>query len=169
MVRFCPNILFVLAATNVEKSFDPFESITNFLQSPWLRVSLRLFVIFIFILWLSSIIWTYRDAKLRDTAAIAWSSIVFFFNFFGLILYLILRPPEFSGDAKERELEIESMEYQIKRSAPRCPACLRFIEDDFLVCPYCYKKLKTTCMKCGKLLKIGWTLCPYCRVSQKES
>jgi len=127
-------------------------------------------IIFILIIvWLSFIYWTYRDARLRSESiatAIFWAVVVLLFNFLGLILYLILRPPEFIDDVVERDLEIQRMEMLLGDSQLTCPACGKPIKEDFLICPYCRKKLKTPCINCGRPLKLEWKVCPYCKTPQ---
>lgn len=130
-----------------------------------LRAGFYLFLLFIVAIWISLIVWTYRDARKRGALAFFWMLVVLLFNFPGWAVYLILRPPEFEEDAKERELEIQYKEALIERDGLVCPACLHAIESDFLVCPYCFKKLKKECTKCKKALKMEWTICPYCKTS----
>lgn len=43
-----------------------------------------------------------------------------------------------------------------------CPNCGAPVEDTFVRCPDCHRKLKTNCPSCGKTVKIAWAVCPYC-------
>ena len=61
-------------------------------------------------LWLSLIIWTFRDmqGRTRDVISMALSTLlVGVFTFPGLLLYLILRPKETLSESYERSLEEE--------------------------------------------------------------
>jgi len=154
--------------------FGYINDIVAFFQRPIWRNLIYGFVYgFIFILivvWLAFVYWTYRDAKLRSesvASAVFWALVVLVLNFLGLIIYLILRPPEFIDDVIERDLEIERMQILLDNSKQsNCPACGSLIKDDFLICPYCRKKLKNSCINCGKPLSLNWKVCPYCKTTQ---
>lgn len=149
--------------------FDYIEKITDFFTHPiWKYLGYSILFVLI-IIWLAFIYWTYRDARLRsETAAPAvfWALVVLVLNFLGLILYMILRPPEFIDDVIERDLEIEKTEMMLRSKQPACPACGNPVENDFLICPYCRKKLKNSCINCGKPLNLNWKVCPYCKTTQ---
>src|SRR6266699_3284184 len=75
------------------------------------------------------------------------------FPFVGTIIYLILRPPEYLEDVRERELEIQAAEarlYELDTSL--CPHCDYRVERDFVRCPSCLRKLKERCVSCGRPL-----------------
>lgn len=143
-----------------------FYDIINFFKLPIWRYLIYGIVFILIILWLAFVYWTYRDARLRNTNAIFWAAIVFLFNFLGLFLYLILRPPEYIEDVVERDLEIKRMEMLISSNLHFCPTCKNEVKEDFLICPYCRKKLKKPCVQCGRPLKLDWKVCPYCRAEQ---
>ncbi len=44
-----------------------------------------------------------------------------------------------------------------------CPQCRRYIQMEFLVCPYCAFPSPYVCSSCGKSQQPGWVICPYCR------
>lgn len=127
------------------------------------QLSKNLCILFMLVLWLSLIFWTYRDSKLRGAMAAYWAAVVLFFNFFGWLIYLIVRPPEYEADRRERELEIRAKEAALESGNTICPACMKPVDRDFLICPYCQKKLKKPCPKCEKPLQMSWTVCPYCK------
>lgn len=144
---------------------DLFSAFSSFLNSPIFRLFTRLSILFAIIFWMSIVYWTYRDAKRRGALAVYWAAVVLFFNIFGWFIYLIVRPPEFLEDVKERELEIRAQEASLSKADLVCSSCFKSIEPDFLICPYCLKKLKEACPRCGRALKVSWTVCPYCRTS----
>jgi RNA polymerase subunit RPABC4/transcription elongation factor Spt4 len=82
-------------------------------------------------------------------------------------VYLVVRPPETMEDVRERGLEIRAREAQLARDYDSCPSCFKPVEKDFLICPYCMKKLRKPCVECGKALKLNWQVCPYCKTKQQ--
>lgn len=149
--------------------FEYINDIMAFFRHPAWKYLLYSFIFILIIVWLAFIYWTYRDSKLRSESmipAVFWALIVLVFNFLGLILYLILRPPEYIDDVVERDLEIERMQALLNGKQSSCPACGNTVRDDFLICPYCRKKLKSPCINCGKPLDLNWKVCPYCKTTQ---
>ena len=76
-------------------------------------------------LWLSLIIWAFRDMRHRSRdpfAQILAAILVALLPFVGLIIYLILRPPETLAEAYERALEEEALLQEIEER-PTCPGC----------------------------------------------
>ena len=128
----------------------------------WLAVALL--VAYGVVLWLSALVWVYRDAKSRTNDSVSQFVSVFLvliFNLPGLFLYLVLRPQETLTDAYERTLETEAMLQEVERLGT-CPSCRRRIEEDYLLCPYCRTSLRKPCAQCGRALSFGWVACPYC-------
>jgi RNA polymerase subunit RPABC4/transcription elongation factor Spt4 len=128
----------------------------------WLGVALL--VAYGVVLWLSAIVWVYRDIKSRTNDLVSQLVPVFLaliFNLPGLLLYLILRPQETLSEAYERALEAEAMLQELER-LETCPSCRRRIEDSYLLCPYCRTRLRQACTQCGRALSFGWVACPYC-------
>ena len=81
----------------------------------------------------------------------------------GTIVYMIVRPPEFLEDVRERELEIAAAEARLASVEQHaCPYCDFEVERAFLRCPSCLRRLKEPCATCGKPLDPRWKICPYC-------
>jgi RNA polymerase subunit RPABC4/transcription elongation factor Spt4 len=119
-------------------------------------------------IWLGLILWTWRDMRFRSRdplAQIAASLMVAVLGIFGIVIYIMLRPPETLAEAYERSLEEEALLQNIEQK-PVCAGCGRPIKDDWQVCPYCHTKLKKLCVNCGRLLELPWNLCPYCAAVQ---
>jgi RNA polymerase subunit RPABC4/transcription elongation factor Spt4 len=119
-------------------------------------------------LWLSLILWAFRDIRKRSrdpVAQIFAAAVVAILNLPGLVIYLILRPPETLAEAYERSLEEEALLQSIEEKAI-CPGCGRAARDDWQVCPFCHTKLKKVCVTCSALLDLGWNICPFCASSQ---
>jgi len=119
---------------------------------------------FLAALWLSLIIWTYRDARsrARDPFLRVLASIMVGLLFLpGILIYLILRPAHTLEEEYHRTLEEEAL-LQTIEDAPVCPGCGRRIQNDWMVCPSCHTKLKKPCQQCHRLMELPWNLCPYC-------
>ncbi len=129
------------------------------------QLCLVFFVVFTFAL----IFWTWRDADRRGAMPWFWAVVVGIFNILGWAIYMVVRPPEYAADARERELEIQAREAELARESATCPSCLKPVEADFLICPYCMKKLRKECTNCGKALKMSWAVCPYCKTKQQPA
>ena len=81
----------------------------------------------------------------------------------GTVVYMIVRPPEYMEDVRERELEIAAAEARLASVEHHvCPYCSYEVEQSFLRCPSCLRRLKEPCTTCGKPLDPRWTICPYC-------
>src|SRR3712207_8709175 len=60
---------------------DPFQIISNFLESPILRISGQLVLLLFIVLWVSLIYWTYADASRRGALSVLWGLIAFIFPY----------------------------------------------------------------------------------------
>ena len=115
-------------------------------------------------LWLSLVIWTFRDMRLRSRdpfAQILAALVVAVLPGVGLIIYLILRPPETLAEAYERALEEEALLQEIEER-PACPGCSRTVQPGWILCPHCHTRLRKRCVDCDALLELQWNLCPFC-------
>jgi hypothetical protein len=105
-----------MAAATTTTSDDPFESISNFFDSGlWGAISVML-PVFVVLLWLALAYWTYQDARRRFEAPAAVAGCValsVLLPFLGSIIYLIVRPPEYLDEARERELELLALERRL--------------------------------------------------------
>jgi hypothetical protein len=129
------------------------------------NLTINLLILFAVVIWLALVYWTYNDARRRieDPMLVACATAASLFPFVGTIVYLIVRPPEFLDDVRERELEMQAAEARLHQvSWTLCPHCDYEIERDFLVCPNCLRKLKDPCVNCGRPLDQAWSVCPYC-------
>ncbi|MDM8519043.1 zinc ribbon domain-containing protein [Anaerolineales bacterium HSG6] len=129
-----------------------------------LQVILAFSGAFLLALWLSLIIWTFRDARARsrDVFAILLATLmVVIFGPLGLVLYFLLRPPVTLAELYERSLEEEALLQDIEER-PRCPGCSRLTNEAWVVCPDCHTKLKANCPNCSNILELHWKLCPFC-------
>jgi hypothetical protein len=129
-----------------------------------LQVILAFSGAFFMALWISLIIWTFKDvrARSRDVFAILLATLmVVIFGPLGLLLYFLLRPQSTLAEQYERALEEEAL-LQDLEERPRCPGCSRQVNDGWVVCPDCHTTLKKLCAHCGQNLSLQWTVCPFC-------
>ena len=148
-----------------------FEGILSTIQ-PFVIMFAALFAAFLTAVWISIVIWTFRDirARSRDVFAqiLATLMVLLFFPLFpfpGWLLYLLLRPRETLSEIYERSLEEEALLQGIEERMA-CPGCNRRIEEEFMICPTCHTRLKKACPSCGRLLHLRWNICPYCGAVQ---
>ena len=119
---------------------------------------------FLAALWLSLVIWTYRDIRTRsrDPLIRILASLVVAVLFLpGMVVYLILRPSRSMDEEYQQSLEEEALLQTIEDSQ-LCPGCGRRVKENWIVCPGCHTKLKKSCHQCNKLMELSWNLCPYC-------
>jgi len=130
----------------------------------------RLGGIFLAIFYVAIVLWTYKDARRRieDPILVATSVAASMLPIVGVFVYMLLRPPEYIADVRERELEIRAMERTLGRQE-RCPYCKSHIEGDYLSCPVCMTKLRQSCVGCEKPLDPRWVLCPFCETEVPRS
>jgi hypothetical protein len=135
------------------------------IESSGLNLVIDLLILFVVVLYLSLIYWTYSDARRRieDPMLIGCATAASLFPFVGSIVYLVLRPPEYLEDVHERELETQAAEARLHElEQRRCPHCDYHIEPEFVRCPSCLRKLKERCANCSHPLDRSWAICPYC-------
>jgi hypothetical protein len=135
------------------------------IENDGLNLAVNLLLLFLVVIWLALVYWTFADARRRiaDPLLVGCATAASLFPFVGTIVYLIVRPPEFLEDVRERELEIAAAEARIASVEHlACPHCGFEVEKAFLRCPSCLRRLKEPCTVCGKPLDPHWKICPYC-------
>jgi hypothetical protein len=136
------------------------------IESSGLNLAIDLLILFVAVLYLSLVYWTYADARRRiyDPMLIGCATVAaLLFPFVGAIVYMVLRPPEYLEDVRERELETQAAEARLRQlNQALCPYCDYRVERDFVRCPSCLRKLKERCVSCARPLDQAWTICPYC-------
>jgi len=129
-----------------------------------IQIAMALIGAYVAALWFCLVIWTFRDIQKRTRdvlVQILATLLVLLFNVPGLMLYLILRPPETLSEMYARNLGEESLLRELSQRDV-CPHCQNKVEPDFRVCPICRTPLKESCPSCHKLTQLGWQACPYC-------
>jgi RNA polymerase subunit RPABC4/transcription elongation factor Spt4 len=135
------------------------------INSDGLNLAVNMLILFLVVIWLALIYWTYMDAmrRIEDPMLVICATAASVFPFVGTILYVIVRPPEYLEDVRERELEMQAAEARLAETGYQlCPHCDHEVKDDFLRCPSCMRKLREPCNTCGRPLDPDWKLCPYC-------
>jgi double zinc ribbon protein len=131
-----------------------------------LNLAVKIVILFLVVIWLALLYWTYADGRRRvgDPLLVGVATATsFVFPFIGTVVYMIVRPPEYLSDVRERELEMQAAEARLAELGYHlCPHCDYEVEKDFLRCPNCMRKLKDPCQNCGKPLDPVWRVCPYC-------
>ena len=133
-----------------------------------INLAINLLLLFTAVVWVALIYWTFSDARRRvdDPLLVACATFASAFPFVGTIVYMIVRPPEYLDDVRERELEIQASEARLAQlSYLLCANCDYEVDKEFLVCPNCLHRLKDPCSHCGKPLDPSWSLCPYCEAA----
>ncbi|HWI08172.1 MAG TPA: zinc ribbon domain-containing protein [Solirubrobacteraceae bacterium] len=135
------------------------------IDSAGLNLAVNLLGLFLIVIYLALVYWTYMDAirRIEDPMLVLCATAVSLFPFVGTILYVIVRPPEYLDDIRERELEMQAAEARLHElNYMLCPHCDYEVKEDFLRCPNCMRKLRDPCASCGRPLDPTWKLCPYC-------
>ncbi|MFA9272817.1 MAG: zinc ribbon domain-containing protein, partial [Baekduiaceae bacterium] len=111
------------------------------IDSDGLNLAVNLLLLFLVVVYLSLVYWTYADARRRiDDAMLVGCAVVaaIIFPFVGVIVYMIVRPPEYLEDVRERELEMQAAEARLHQlSYLACPHCSYEVKEDWLRCPSC--------------------------------
>jgi hypothetical protein len=142
------------------------------IENSGLNLFVNLVVLFLVVVWIALIAWTFLDARRRieDPVLVACATGASLFPFVGSIVYSILRPPEFLEDAKERELEIRASELRVRQLEEQsCPNCAYPIERTYLRCPSCRARVKDPCENCERPIDPRWIVCPYCEMPQRRA
>ncbi len=72
--------------------------------------------------------------------------------------------PEVETPAQEAASGLRGIESRLHndRVMSRCPRCGVFVQDDYLVCPYCALSLKKECQRCHRQIPLNWNACSFC-------
>jgi len=141
------------------------------IENDGVNLAINLLILFLVVVYLALIAYTYLDARrrLEDPVLVGCATVASLFPFLGVIIYSILRPPEFVEDRRERELEIRASELRVRQLEENsCPNCEHPVERTYLRCPNCRARIKDPCESCGKPVDPRWSLCPYCETPTRR-
>src|SRR6187200_273326 len=99
----------------------------------------KLLLLVLVVVWLALVFYTYADARRRiaDPMLVACATAAALFPFVGTIVYMIVRPPEYLDDVRERELEMQAAEARLHELKDPCLSCGRPLDPSWNICPYC--------------------------------
>ena len=121
-------------------------------------------VVYVAVLWVALVAWTYRDIRQRSRDPLMqFVAILVVLLFFlpGHWIYLILRPRYTMKEVYDRALEEEALLQELEEQRA-CASCRRRVEEDWLLCPSCGLQLKEPCETCQRPLSYAWVVCPHC-------
>jgi hypothetical protein len=131
-----------------------------------LNLAVKLIILFLVAVWLALVFWTWSDGRRRieDPLLVGCAAAAsFFFPYVGTVVYMIVRPPEYLEDVREREIEMAAAEARLAQvQLHSCPHCGYEVERSYLRCPSCARKLKEPCHSCRRPIDPKWKICPYC-------
>jgi RNA polymerase subunit RPABC4/transcription elongation factor Spt4 len=157
-------VLHIFAAKNTTSSSNPFQSVLDFFDSPaWQFVILMSYFVLV-VVWIAGAYWIFKDARRRIDDKVVIGVCVLagvVFGPVGWLVYAIARPPEYLADLRERELDMQVLERQLGNES-HCSFCKTPVRDDYLVCPTCGRRLRTSCPRCSRPIEPHWRVCPYC-------
>ena len=129
-----------------------------------------LFVVALVVFWLVIIGWVWIDSSERTSKKglkIGYILLVIFFNVFGLIIYLIIRPSETIEEIYWEDLERRYLKYETSELGD-CPRCGSQLYPGYVFCTNCGYRLKVKCPQCGVLIDKDHVFCEYCGFKIKE-
>lgn len=129
-----------------------------------------LFIVALIVFWLVIIGWVWIDSSERTSKKglkIGYILLVIFFNIFGLIIYLIIRPSETIEEIYWEDLERRYLKYETSELGD-CPRCGSQLYPGYVFCTDCGYRLKVKCPQCGVLIDKDHLFCEYCGFKIKE-
>lgn len=129
-----------------------------------------LFIVALIVFWLVIIGWVWVDSSERTSKKglkIGYILLVIFFNIFGLIIYLIIRPSETIEEIYWEDLERRYLKYETSELGD-CPKCGSQLYPGYVFCTNCGYRLKVKCPQCGVLIDKDHVFCEYCGFKIKE-
>lgn len=144
---------------------NPLEVITGVWSSPLLHLALAALGAMVVVFWAALAYWAYKDAARRKYAPLFASALCLLLPFAGVVLYVLLRPPEYALDYEERQLELAVLERELAGGSTQCQTCSASVATTHLYCPHCGSALKRACAECGSALEDGYAYCPACGAS----
>lgn len=137
---------------------------SGFVNSAVVQFGVRFIGLYLFVIYVAMIFWTYRDAQNRTEnrlLPVLAALLVTIIPVLGLFVYLIVRSRETIAESYERQLAEESLLAEAEQRVV-CPTCHERVHEDFILCPTCRTRLKRVCPSCAKLIRPEWNICPYC-------
>jgi hypothetical protein len=114
------------------------------INSDGLNLAVNMLILFLVVIYLALVYWTYMDAirRIEDPMLVICATVASLFPFVGTILYVIVRPPEYLDDIRERELEMQAAE-------------ARLHELNYMLCPHRLRAAARSLLEAVPLLRGG--------------
>jgi RNA polymerase subunit RPABC4/transcription elongation factor Spt4 len=123
---------------------------------------------YMILLWFAAAYWAFRDMRDRTENPVlpflATGLIIMFLPFFfplGIVVYRVIRPSERLGETYERNLAEEALLAEVE-AVRTCRGCDRRVDPEWIICPWCRRRLNRVCPNCERLVGMDWTLCAWC-------
>ncbi len=111
--------------------------------------------------------WTFIDADRLGTPRFFWASVALIFAFIGTLIYIIVRPPEYLLDSRERELDLAVLE----RSSGGGLTCVSTPARSWrrsISCAWSAVGTSKALRELPEALAPGLGPCPYCATVQSK-
>jgi len=132
---------------------------------PLVGIGVRLFVVYLLVLWLAAAWWTWRDARLRTADPLApyvAAGVVVLATplLFALAVgvYRVVRPSTTRAERESAELQQAVLAEEAE--TVRCPACQALVEPEWVACPSCGQALAGRVADWGPPPGLHWGICP---------
>ena len=135
------------------------------INSDGLNLVVNLLILFLVVVWLALVYWTYADARRRilDPMLIGCATAASLFPFVGTIVYMIVRPPEYLEDVRERELEMQAAEARLHQLGFQlCPHCDSRSSATSCAARAACASSRTRAPTAPSRWTRAWRICPYC-------
>lgn len=144
-----------------------------FIKGITLESFLKFLVLYFFIVWISIIVWVYKDITNRTNSVlyqIFALLLVLLFTPFGVFVYLLIRPVRTVTEKYYEEIEqnLDILSEAIAHTVIPCPGCEKEINSHYSFCPHCDFSLYSPCKWCGKSVFFDWNSCPHCGKKNKK-
>lgn len=139
-------------------------------ESPLIDFVIKGTLVYLAIMWFAMVIWVARDIVNRSNNVVFQSAMILLnliLPVFGLLLYLIIRPSRTLLEKYYEELEYGFLTEHAHQEET-CPRCDENISADFLYCPSCSEKVKSSCSSCHHVYLNSYVVCPYCGKKGKK-
>jgi RNA polymerase subunit RPABC4/transcription elongation factor Spt4 len=143
---------------------DTIDKIISLSESPLLEFAIKGALIYLAVLWFAMVVWVARDIVNRSNNILFQVSMILLnitLPVFGLVLYMILRPSRTLLEKYYDEMEYDFIsEHALQEE--HCKQCNELLGQDFLYCPSCSEKVRSSCASCKHVYLNQYIVCPYC-------
>ncbi len=143
------------------------DAIGGLLRQPFVHLVFLVVTSYVVVVWLASALWAFVDMHRRSGnpvwpyasagAVVVASPLLFPL---ALLIHVVVRPATTVAERRLARLRDAALTAEIDQ--PRCPRCLRPIDEGWLVCPTCRLALAHQCERCGHAVGLDWDACAWC-------